>query len=110
MAVATNQQVQTYVDTRIRPRAEQFRALAQACAGDKIAIEDIYAHAVQPTPTWTDNRTDGPPHLLTVQDALVYNSIISIFAKVIAGTATSQEITDFAANWPVFQRACVRGV
>lgn len=105
---ATNQQVQVYVDTRIRPRAEQFRNLVLACADDKTAIEDVFAAATQPT-NWTDQRADGPPHLLALSDILVYNSIVSLFAKFVAGTATSQDVADFAGNWPVFQHACVRG-
>ena len=109
MPVATNQQVQTFVNERIRPRAEQFRALVALCADDKIAIEDIYAAAVAPT-DWTDQRTDGPPHLLSLNDTLTYNSIITLFAKFKAGTATAQDSIDFAANWPVFQRACVRAI
>lgn len=107
---ATNQQVQVYCDSRIRPRAEQFRALAIACADDKLAIEDVYQNVVDAESTFEDSRTDGPPSLLTRQDVLVYNSIISIYAKIIAGTATAQDVIDFAANWPVFQAACVRGV
>lgn len=108
MPVATNQQVQNYADQRIRPRAEQFRALVAACADDKRAIDDPYAHCVQQSPTWTDSRGDAPPHLLAPSDVLVYNAIITLFAKLIAGTLTLQDVADFSANWSVFQAACVR--
>lgn len=109
MPVATNQQVQTYVNERIRPRAEQFRALVASLADDRLAIDDVYAAAVQPT-NWTDLRSDGPPHLLGLADVLVYNSIAALHGKFVAGTATAQDVTDFAANWPVFQRACTRAI
>lgn len=107
---ATDQQVQQYVNERIRPRAEQFRAVVNACRDDKAAINDVYAAVVQADPTWSDDRPDGPPRLLTPQDVLVYNSVITLFLKVIDGTATAQDITDLSANWSVFQSACVRPV
>lgn len=111
MPEATDQQVQQYVNERLRPRAEQFRALAIACADDKASITDVFDACEPPeNATWEDTRTDGPPHLLGPQDVLVYNSIITTFAKVIAGTATAQEITNFASDWAVFQQACVRPV
>ena len=106
---ATNQQVQTYVDTRLRPRAEQFRALVANCADDATAIGDVF-DAVANNPTWTDSRQDGPPHLLIPNDVLTYNAIINLFAKFIAGTATVSDVQNFAANWPIFQKACVKTV
>lgn len=111
MAVATDQQVQTYVNERLRVRAEQFRSLLASCVDDKASINDIY-DACEPVneATWSDQRADGPPRLLTAQDVLVFDTIIALFPKLIAGTITSQEVTDFAANWATFQSACVRPV
>lgn len=105
---ATDQQVQTYADTRIRPRAEQFRSLVAACADDASVIGDVFDAVNQPSPTWTDSRTDGPPHLLVPSDVLTYNAVTALFAKFIAGTATIGDSQQFAANWPIFQKACVR--
>jgi predicted TPR repeat methyltransferase len=111
MPAATDKQVQTYVNDRLRPRAEQFRALVLACADDRAAINDVY-DACEPAnqATWTDNRTDGPPRLLTAQDVLTFNTILYVLAKIVAGTATAQDVADFAANWATFQSACVRPV
>ncbi len=100
MAIATNQQVQTYFDARIRPRVEALRALVAACADDKAAIDDAYAACSQQSPTWTDTRTDGPPHLGSPSDLLAYNEFITAFAAFIAGEG----------NYPVIAKLCVRPV
>ena len=109
MAEATDIQMQQYADERVRVRAEQLRLLYNQLKDDKAAIEDIYARAVGANP-WDDARTDGPPTLLNQQDMLTYNAIITNLIKCIEGTATSQEVADIAANWAVFQGACVRPV
>lgn len=108
MAVATDQQVQQYVNERLRVRAEQLRKAVASLRDDKTALDDIYAHVVQQSPTWSDNRTDGPPRLLTPQDVLVYNSVVSLLLKCIDGTATLDDVAALHANWPVFMSACVR--
>ena len=110
VAMATDQQVQTYVNERLRVRAEQFRALVNACRDDKLAIEDIYQNVAQQNPTWTDNRTDGPPSLLDSQDVLVYNTVLTRFLNFVDGTLTDQTKNEFGVQWPVFQQACVRSV
>ena len=48
--------------------------------------------------------------LLTGQDVLTYNAVISLLLKVVAGTATLQDVSDIHANWPVFLSMAVRGV
>lgn len=98
MAIATNPQVQTYVNERIRVRAEQVRALVLLMQDDKAAIDDVYAACSQPSPTWTDGRADGPPHLLAPADVLSYNSFI---------TAAIANLHD-AADYPTILKACVR--
>lgn len=107
MAEATNSQMQDYADAKMRPRAEQFRAIDEAMSSDKETIDEVYQRAAGANP-WADARTDGPPNLLTHQDVLVYNAIITLWAKFRAGTATAQDSADFAANWPVFMSFCVR--
>lgn len=98
MAAATDQQVQRYVDERVRVRAEQCRALLAALEDDKAAIDDVYAACSLASPTWVDGRADGPPHLLTPADVLSYNAFI---------TALIPNIRD-AADYPSVSRACVR--
>jgi hypothetical protein len=103
MARATDEQVQQYVDERVRPRAEALRKLLAQLKDDKAAIDDVYAHVsgANDTPsTWDDNRTDAPPHLLTKDDVLAYNSFI---------TALIPHIED-ASYWPVVLKSCVRPV
>lgn len=106
---ANDQQMQQYANERIRVRAEQFRALINACRDDKAAIDEVYARAVSEVP-WEDARTDGPPLLLDSQDVLVFNVFITLFLKCIDGTATAQDVTDLHDNLAVFQAACVRPV
>lgn len=109
MAQANDQQMQTYANDRIRPRAEQFRALINAINDDKLAIDEVYDRAANGA-VWTDNRNDGPPKLLTKNDILVYNTFITLLLKCLAGTATAQDIANLSSNYPTFQGACVRAV
>lgn len=97
---ANDQQVQQYVNERIRVRAEQCRALLNSLVDDKAAIDEVYAACAAQNPTWTDQRTDGPPALLTPNDVLAYNSFI---------TALIPNIRD-AADYPAVAKACVRPV
>jgi hypothetical protein len=71
---ASDLQVQQFVDQRIRPHAELVRALALAFDDDIAAIDDVYAALTAANPTWADNRTDGPPHLLTASDVIDINA------------------------------------
>lgn len=66
---ATNEQVQAFVDNRVRPRVQQVRALLLAIEDDIATIGDVYANLTD-SPTWADERTDAPPHLLTANDVL----------------------------------------
>ncbi len=109
MAQATDQQMQQFVDQRIRVRAEQSRSLIESMRDDKAALDSVYDRAANGA-AWNDARTDWPPKLLGSQDVLVYNSVATLLLKCIDGTATSQDITDLHANWAVFQAACVRPV
>ena len=115
MPIATDQQVQQYVDGRTRPRAEQIRNLIASCDDDKSAIDDVYAALTQPSPTWADARTDGPPHLLAPADVLAWNTFITRLTQVVHGTlATDADriaaCNDMAGQWPVVQKCCVRAL
>lgn len=100
MPIATNQQVQAFVDQRIRPHAELVRSLALEYADDISEIDDIYAALTQPSPTWTDNRTDGPPHLLTPPDVLAINTFMNDIKAAILNDA----------QYAIVLKACVRQV
>lgn len=116
MAEATNQQMQVYADTRLRPFAELLRAVKLAALDHQSAIDDIYARAVG-TSRWDDGRLDGPPHLLksgnsaSPDDMLNFNSILYKLNQLFTGTFGSQaEANEFAAQWNVLVDACVRSV
>lgn len=96
---ASDQQVQSFVDTRIRVRAEAIRALEVAMSDDIASIDDVY-NALANNPTWEDNRTDGPPHLMTPSDVLAINSFLHDIRDAIVNNA----------QYPIVQKACVRPV
>lgn len=109
MANASDGQVQQYVNEHVRPRCEQLRDLGTLINYDKSLIDDIYAALTQATPTWADNRTDFPPHLLNKDDVLAWNSFITGFQKFRDGTfANVTEANSFAAQWSIILKACVR--
>lgn len=106
---ANDTQMQVYCDTRIRPRAQQIRALIAALRDDKAALDEVYDRAANGAP-WADARTDGPPNLLTQQDVLVYNTIATQLLACIDGTANAGAVTELHANLPVFLSACVHAL
>ncbi len=100
MTMATDAQVQNFVDTRLRPRCEQIRALYTDIADDIAAIDSVYAALTQGSPTWTDGRTDGPPNLLSVADVLSINALLNDLKTAISGDS----------NYATALKACVRPV
>jgi hypothetical protein len=96
---ATNQQVQNFVDTRIRPHSELARELTLVFDDDRAVIDDVYEN-LNNNPTWTDGRTDGPPHLLTPGDVLAINAFMEDIRLAMANHD----------SWPIILKACVRGV
>jgi hypothetical protein len=84
---ATDAQVQTFVNERVRPRAEQVRALLLAMEDDRAAFDDVYAALAQTSPTWADTRADGPPHLLTPADVLAWNTFLYDTIAAMRGNA-----------------------
>jgi len=100
MAIATDEQVQRFADERIRVRAEQVRDLLNAINDDIAGIDSVYAALTQPEPTWADDRADGPPNLLSVNDVLAINACMHDLQTAISGNA----------NLAVLLKACVRPV
>lgn len=96
---AGNDQIQMFVDTRIRPHSELARQLKLIYDDDRASIDAVY-QALLPVnnPTWTDQRKDGPPNLLTPNDVLAINSFM-------------EDVRVFMANhasYPIIIKACVR--
>lgn len=106
MPKATDEQVQRFVNERLRPWAERVRALYLEAKDHKAAIDDVYV-AMTENPTWSDNRTDGPPHLMAVSDVLAMNTALTAFIAVVEG-GDPGVMDDFAAQYPVVLDACVR--
>lgn len=102
MAAATDEQVQSYVDTRVRPHSEAMRAIYLSLKDDKSAIDDVYEALSAQSPTWHDVRTDAPPHLLVPGDVLAWNAFVTAFIGLIEGAESS--------DYAMVLKACVRGV
>jgi hypothetical protein len=100
MPLATDQQVQTFVNEHIRPRCEQIRALLLAINDDINAIGDVYAALTQPNPTWVDQRSDGVPHLMSSSDVLAVNIVLHNLQTAIQNDP----------QLPVVLQSCVRSV
>ena|SRR5438105_2281951 len=100
MAAATNFQVQNFVDQRLRPHAEKARELAVVFDDDVAAFDDVYAALNVQSPTWTDTRSDGPPHLLTPADVLAMNTFLHDIRDAIRNHA----------DYAIVLKACVRGI
>ena len=121
MPIASDAQMQSYCDQRIRPRAEALRLLLSQITDDAAAIGDEFSRAVS-GPIWNDARTDGPPHLLasgpgsSPDDLTNYNALAVALRNLVDGTSVANGSTvaadaaTLAANWPVLMRACVRSV
>ena len=121
MPIATDGQMQAFCDQRIRPRAEQWRALLNAMTDDKASIGDEYARATSAT-VWHDARLDGPPHLLqsgnssNPDDMLNYNAFITAMLNLLNGTSVANGSTIAAdaatvhANWSILMNACVNSL
>lgn len=107
MAEATDAQMQTFADQRVRPFAEAARALYLAAKDHKASLDDEYDRAANGA-VWNDARTDGPPHLLQAGSGASPDDVLN-FNDFLAGLITFFETTK-AGDWAVLVRACVRPV
>lgn len=99
-------QIQNSFDQDVRPACNSFVALMQKAAQFSASNGDLYA-AISGS-SWTDQRSDGPPHLAAKTDWYAFNTFVVAFQALIAGTATAQQISDFAAQWPIIKQLCTR--
>lgn len=100
MAVADNNQIQHCSDEQVRPLSQAARALVLGLDHFRNAGDDIY-HGLDGDnggvgATWTDNRTDGPPHLLVPTDILAFNS----FAEDVRAYIKNH------GQYPIILKAC----
>lgn len=100
MPNATDLQVQVFSDSRFRPRSESVRDLVALLIEDAAVMTDVLSACTQTTPTWVDNRNDGPPHLLTPANIVGYNTFITDVAAFIQAHA----------KYPLVQKAIVRPI
>lgn len=107
---ATDQQVQNFVNERVRPGCEQFVALLRNIQLTLAQMGDIAENlnAVNPSTTWVDIRPDGPPHLATVADIITMGAALQAFFRVINGVGTEADSVTIATAIPTIQSLCVR--
>lgn len=110
MAIATDAQVQAFVDQRLRPFAEALRSLVSAAQDDQTAISDVYNACNQQSPTWADNRRDGPPFLLAPQDVLNFNTFTVQLINAMKGTSDGSTLANLASLYPAVLKGCVRSL
>lgn len=105
---ATDLQVQNYVDQKVRSRCNDILDLHSKMTQDQAQIDDVYAALTQPTPTWSDSRTDGPPHLATPGDVLAWNTFVSQTLAFWNGTLDPANIGAAAAQLSVLRKISTR--
>ncbi len=96
---ATNAQVQQYVNERVRPHSELIRQLYLLIKDDRAAIDDVYANLTD-NPTWTDQRTDAPPTLLTPNNVLAWNAFAAAFVTLVEGDGNYAAVLDACVRPP----------
>jgi hypothetical protein len=114
MAEATNSQMQSYCDTRLRPRMESARDLFERAEDDFSAIGEVFERA-EGSNIWNDARIDGPPTLLASGGAAdpdfieQYNIFLIRLNQLKNGTfANVGEANQVSALYAVLVDACVR--
>lgn len=96
---ATNAQVQQFCNERVRPHSELVRKVYLLLKDDRAALDDVYANLTD-NPTWTDQRTDAPPTLLTPNSVLAWNSFAAAFVSFIEGSAEYSAVLDACVRAP----------
>lgn len=115
MAEANNAQVQEWANQRTRRRAETIRNLAASLADDNGAIGSVYERLTG-SGGWIDDRSDGPPNLLTGSDILSINTISVELAKLLGGGTYANDaerasaVAAIQGQLPIVTKACVRQV
>lgn len=96
---ASNEQVQSFVNERVRPLCEKTRTLI-ALLDDYVAtVDDVYANLTD-SPDWSDNRPDNPPTLLTPNDVLAINTFIQEVRTYVKGHANLASAMSACVNTP----------
>lgn len=114
MAEATNAQCQTWANERVRPDSEMIRGLLLRIESNNASVGSVYERHAG-SGGWVDDRTDGPPNLLTGNDVLAFNTICVALAAILRGTlpndaAKIDACNNVAAQMAIVLKACVRPV
>lgn len=109
MPEATNEQVQAFVNERVRPLSELVRKTMIMATDFKDSFGDIKLNVNNPATTWADNRTDGPPFLLTPSDIMECSRFVDDLLTFKDGTFADLTAANRGGlKWPKMLQACVR--
>lgn len=115
MAAATNDQVQHFMDERVRVSCEEILLWILKRQNDAANLDDVYEN-LNNSPTWTDGRTSGVPHLAVPQDFFAWNTFIQGLLAVVVNGATipgrtaAETIADIHAQWATIQKLPIKPV
>lgn len=99
MPITEEQQCQQWSDEVTRPLCEATRSLLAAYDDWHNRFGDLYAY-LNGTPTWEDNRTDGPPHAVLASDLLAINTFVENMRTAISGDAQLPIVLKVCARTP----------
>lgn len=106
---ATNQQVQDFIDSRVRQSCSDILLWILRRQNDAANLDDVYAN-LSSSPTWTDARTAGVAHSAVPQDFFAWNTFIQGLLKVVVsgqpldGRTAAETISDIHAQWATIQK------
>ncbi len=93
----SNLQIQQFSDEQVRTFCESVKASYDKAKHARDTIDDIYQHLAG-DPSWSDARTDGPPHMASGNDILAMNTFMADFISFAEGNA----------QWPIVKKLTVR--
>ena len=104
----SNQQIQTYVDNRVRPSATDIVTWVLRRQSDMANISDIYANLTN-SPTWADENKANAIHTAQPSDVLAWNTFVSQLLDIITGSATDANATlakvqALQGQWPIIKQ------
>ena len=105
MAV-TNVQVQASLDQDVRPMCNELVKLLQRINMFIASKDDIGAY-LSGVNNFVDIRQDAA-HQALGTDWLAFVTIATVYQKLVAGTATTQDVTNFVGQWPIVLKLCTR--
>jgi len=103
---ATNEQVQQFVNDRVRAWCEKARALLLLADDHRAAMDDVYVN-LSGSPDWIDAHDGHPPHLRLPPTCWRSNTAMERYRSSATARPWRRTWADFAAQWPIVLKLCV---